>query len=125
VPDTCGRESLLSGGFSKQQRLQSKAQFDYVFRNGGRDHGPLFTVFFCRNNLDCPRLGLAVSRRVSHRAVVRNRIKRQVREAFRQNKDLIAGFDCVVVAKPAAASHEQHSVNSSLVKHWRKISSHA
>lgn len=50
------------------------------------------------------RLGLTVSRRVGG-AVVRNRVKRRVREWFRTHHAIFPkGKDCVVVARPAAAS---------------------
>jgi ribonuclease P protein component len=50
------------------------------------------------------RLGLTVSRRVGG-SVVRNRVKRRVREWFRTHHETLPkGKDCVVVARPAAAS---------------------
>lgn len=51
-----------------------------------------------------PRLGLTVSRRVGG-AVVRNRVKRRLREWFRQHRSgCPAGKDLVIIARPAAAS---------------------
>jgi ribonuclease P protein component len=50
------------------------------------------------------RLGLTVSRRVGG-AVVRNRVKRRVREWFRTHRaSFPKGKDCVLVARPAAAA---------------------
>lgn len=50
------------------------------------------------------RIGLTVSRRVGN-AVVRNRVKRRLREWFRQSAVRAAGaFDWVVIARPAAAA---------------------
>lgn len=50
------------------------------------------------------RLGFAVSRKVDKRAVGRNRIKRVLRETFRQVRGHLAGGDIVVVARPAAST---------------------
>jgi ribonuclease P protein component len=59
------------------------------------------------------RLGLAVSRRVGG-AVVRNRVKRRVREWFRHRRGLLAGLDLVVTARPAAAALDQFAVARTL-----------
>ena len=49
------------------------------------------------------RIGISISQKVSKRAVIRNRIKRQIRAAFRQLlPKLSAGWDVVIVVKPAA-----------------------
>lgn len=61
--------------------------------------GPL-TMYARANDLGHPRLGLSVSRKVGT-AVVRHRIKRCLREAFRlMQHDLPRGYDWVVVVRP-------------------------
>jgi ribonuclease P protein component len=56
----------------------------------------LFVVYALENDLGYPRLGVSISRGCA-KAVVRNRLKRLLREAFRQNQEHIpAGFDYVV-----------------------------
>lgn len=59
------------------------------------------------------RLGLAVSRRVGS-AVVRNHVKRRVREWFRRHRGPLAGLDLVVIARPAAAALEQPAFDARL-----------
>ena len=50
-----------------------------------------------------PRLGITVTRRVG-KAVIRNRVKRQVRECFRRRRALLDdGLDVVVIARAGAA----------------------
>ena len=71
------------------------------------------------------RLGLAVSRKVSLLAVRRNRIKRYLRESFRVNKARLRGYDIVIIARPAAATARHDKLESSIQRHWQKISGHA
>ena len=53
----------------------------------------------CGNPNDVKRLGITVTKKVGN-AVVRNRLKRLIREFFRRNKVLFpAGYDVVVMAK--------------------------
>jgi len=52
--------------------------------------------------------------RVSPKAVTRNRIKRQVREAFRQQQHDLSGLDLVVLAEPAAAAADNAALRAAL-----------
>ena len=115
----------MSEAFDKTCRLLNTAEFEHVFKTGRKNHGKYFLVVACSNNQGSARLGIAVSRKVSTKAVVRNRIKRQIRESFRKNKELLAGLDCVVVARSTASSAENPVLRSSINTHWLKISEHA
>jgi len=74
----------------------------------------------CRGN-DQPtaRLGLAISKKQCKRATARNRIKRLVRESFRQNRDRLEGLDIVVMNKFAAGDAASSELFESLEKHWQ------
>jgi len=115
----------VSEAFTKASRLLGKDEYGQVFKAGQRNHDKFFLVIRWSNDRQQARLGIAVSRKVSPRAVVRNRIKRQIRETFRLNKSLLNGYDCVVVAKSAAAEIDLPGLRSSLDQHWRKISENA
>lgn len=78
-------------------------------------------VFAIPNGMALARLGLAVSRRVSPRAVDRNRIKRQIRESFRQHQILLKGLDVVVVSNPAARTSGNNDIRDALQQHWQHI----
>ncbi len=61
-------------------------------------------VIFCANGLDHPRFCIPVGRKVSKKAVVRNRIRRRIREAFRGPLgQLNQGVDLVVLAQRSVA----------------------
>lgn len=84
--------------FPRAFRLTLAREFQGVYAAKVRKgRGPL-TVFATPNLLGHPRLGLSVGRRVGG-AVVRNRAKRRIREAFRiLRHDLPTGYDFVVCA---------------------------
>jgi ribonuclease P protein component len=82
--------------FPKHLRLLRRGEFRRVYDEGRRRSAPLCTVFFRSNGLDESRLGLTVPLAVGN-AVIRNRVKRRVREAFRLNRAAIpGGWDIVV-----------------------------
>jgi ribonuclease P protein component len=81
-------------------RLSGVNAFTLVYEKGAsRSRGPL-KIFALPNDLTFARLGLSVSRRVGT-APRRNRIKRQLRETFRQLDPAIGGpYDFVIVVRP-------------------------
>jgi ribonuclease P protein component len=101
--------------------LLAKSQFDAVHRSGQRSSDNLFLVSAKLNGLGHPRLGLAVGVRAAGGAVSRNRIKRRVREYFRQNQHLLPTVDMVVNARPAAARATHAETAESLALHWRRV----
>jgi ribonuclease P protein component len=86
----------------KRNRLSRSRDFDAVYRQG-RSTSTRFLVlyWFDRDeNSSEPRLGLAVPKAAGN-AVARNRIKRQLREAWRARLESVpAGRDYVLIAKP-------------------------
>ena len=90
----------MSYTFPKTHRLHGPAAFAAVYDARVREaRGPL-AVFALPNGLPHSRLGLSVSRKIGI-AVRRNRIKRQLREAFRlMQHDLPRGYDLVLVVRP-------------------------
>jgi ribonuclease P protein component len=89
--------------FPKQARLLSRREFRRVYEEGQRRSGRLATVFFLANGLPQTRLGITTPSRLG-KAVLRNRVKRRVREVFRLNRLAIAaGWDIVLNPRQAVA----------------------
>ena len=84
-------------------RLASPEQFRITYRQGRRASNDLVILHAKSNGLAESRLGVAVPGRAGG-AVVRNRIKRRFREAFRVLRPIPAGLDVVVVPKAAATN---------------------
>ncbi len=102
----------------KRARLLKAAQFSRVFDQSVRSGDRYFTVLASPNALLHPRLGLAISKRNAKLAVQRNRLKRIIREYFRQST-LNVDADYVVMAGQQAAQANNKSLFASLEKHWR------
>jgi ribonuclease P protein component len=101
----------------RENRLLKKKDFKKVFKKGkGYSDGFLVKkgqekeglsgrgIFFLKileNGLGVNRFGVVVSRKVSRKATLRNKIKRRVRESLRMGLPQIKkGFDVIFLASP-------------------------
>lgn len=88
----------------RYERLSAPADYTRCYRHGKRLRTDYFTVYAYRREGGVSRLGLAAGKTIGV-AVVRNRVKRRLRELFRRHKALVPeGYDLFVRAVPASAS---------------------
>ncbi|HID48606.1 MAG TPA: ribonuclease P protein component [Chromatiales bacterium] len=111
----------VSKRFSRQQRLPNPAAFKYVFDKPCKVSSRNFTILARANQRNQARLGLAVPKRQIRRAVARNRIKRLVRESFREHQADLAGLDIVVLARAGAGREKNRDILASLAEQWDRL----
>ena len=97
-----------TGRFRRSDRILRSREYQRISKLGKRTAGPAFVMLTAGREGEPmtapPRLGISASRKVGN-AIVRNRVKRRVREWFRHNRgDLEDRVDIVVIARPRAAS---------------------
>jgi ribonuclease P protein component len=87
---------------SRDDRVRTRAEYREAQRSRHRVHTRSFLIVLSPRDDERTRLGITVTKKVGN-AVHRNRIKRCVRESYRQHRDLFPrGFDVVFIAKQGA-----------------------
>jgi ribonuclease P protein component len=102
--------------FGKNKRLVSSEQFKAVLSCNLRARNDLLTLYIAKNNCGYPRLGISVGKSYG-KAVVRNRLKRLLRETFRQSQNQIPpAFDYVIMFSPRLAKKDQSGSSADTIK---------
>jgi len=107
--------------FSKASRLLKPDEYQTVYKKGQWVTNRELIANFIRHNNSTSRLGVTVSKKVSKRAVDRNRIKRQFREWFRKHKQTLRSIDVIITAKPSLNVKSNIEIQQSLEDIWRKV----
>ncbi len=89
--------------FPRRERLTKRREFLEVYEHAGKTAGREFICYVAQQEGRGRKLGLAVSRKVGN-AVVRNRVKRYIREVYRTHRAEFADdIYIVIIARPSAA----------------------
>jgi ribonuclease P protein component len=119
--ETTGATSDRPQRLRRVDRLKKRYEFRQAQLKGRRIHTPHFLIVVRANALDNTRLGITVTKKVGT-AAQRNRIKRVVREVFRQHRRLFpASHDVVFIAKAGATEIDYSSLLSELRRATSKL----
>ena len=96
-----------------EKYITKKEQYDSVYKNGSNRSNRELVIRVLPNQLENSRIGITVSRAVG-KAVVRNRIKRLIRETVRKISPN-PGYDIVFIARPATAITDCRALRQAVV----------
>ncbi len=104
-------------------KFSAPLKLNHIFRRlyATSGHANAYLVVYARRNRTGQnRIGITVSKKLGH-AVVRNRVRRRIREAYRLNEEKFrSGWDIVVVARSKAVSADFDTLTKSLLSLARK-----
>ncbi|GGJ64763.1 ribonuclease P protein component [Anoxybacillus voinovskiensis] len=108
-------------GMKKKYRIKKNKEFQQVFQQGKSMANRQFVVYvFDRPEQPFFRLGLSVSKKIG-KAVVRNQVKRYIRQVFLELREQIApGKDYVVIARIPTSEMNYAEVKKSLIHVLKK-----
>lgn len=110
----------------KENRLKKKKDFEDVFEKGKGFKQAFLFLKAKKNNLKTSRFGFVVGKKVSNKAVVRNQIKRRLREAVRHKLSQVKPSqikscqDVVIVALPGAGDKSFPDIDKAINNLFKK-----
>ncbi len=100
-------------------KLLVAEHYKNVFSKSQRFGNKSITILAKKNNLEHPRLGLAISKKCAKNATDRNRIKRIFRESFRLHQHKLPSVDIIAMCKPNILSLDKKEMHTQIETQWR------
>ena len=101
--------------------VKENHEFRRIYRKGRSAVSPYLVVYCQKNREGRSRLGVTVSTKLGH-AVVRNRVRRRLREIFRLNQGGLAqGYDMILVARTRAVGAEYRELERAFLNVCGKL----
>ncbi len=105
----------------KENRLRHEKDIQALFANGKGVFGIYLSLKFKKNNLSDSRFAMVAGVKVSKKAVVRNRLKRQVRAILHAHlRELAHGFDVAILIRKEAVGKTSGDLEKDLLKLLKK-----
>ena len=112
----------LQFSYSRKYRLASKYEVQSVFAAKPRKVSRQYLlVLYTPNQLPYARLGIIAGKQHLRRAVDRNRVRRVIRESFRQTKAALAGVDLIVMIRSSCSALETKTIRNDIDNLWQAI----
>ena len=111
----------MGNKFFSGWRIRTTSEFRHVYFMNQRLIGCYYLLYYRKNEVKYPRLGVVASKHSVKKAVWRNRIKRVVKEVFRIQKNQLSAFDMVVIAKPPSIKANNKELYKCIKKLFAKL----
>lgn len=106
--------------FNSTRRLINKNDFDYVFNKAKKLVFGHITILYKPNSLSYSRIGFAISKRFATKAVLRNKIRRIIKESFRKQINLPA-YDMVILLNKTCDKQKIDFIQKNIEQLWLKL----
>ncbi|MBQ2839772.1 MAG: ribonuclease P protein component [Oscillospiraceae bacterium] len=96
--------------------VKKNKDFRLIYKRGKSSVSPVLALYARKNKKPSNRIGITVSTKVG-KAVVRNRVRRRIREAYRINeKSFLPGYDIIIVSRVRAAKASFREIEKNLLE---------
>lgn len=106
----------------KQYRLTKNRDFEKIWQKGKSFFIKEIGIKFLSNNLDCSRFGMVVPNKIIKKAVLRNKVKRRLRDIIKSKLPFIKeGVDCIILARQGIGNLSFEELKNKVEAALRKL----
>lgn len=102
------------------EKIKKNIEFREVYNNKDSMANKLLIIYIMKNDQNINKVGFTVSKKVG-KSIVRNRVKRLIRESYRINEDYVKkGYKIVFVARNTAREKSMKEIESAVIHLLKK-----
>ncbi len=116
--------NIKSTGFSRQQRIRKKNDFQTLFNQPYRTGSENFLALWKKGKFSFARIGIITAKKIAKKAVDRNKIRRVIRESFRLAKNQLNNIDLIIIARHECGKLDQIALRKETDHLWKKLQQH-
>lgn len=106
----------------KENRVKKNTDFYNIIQNGKKYYTKIFNIYINDSKIDTYRFGISVNKKIGN-AVIRNKVKRQLRQIIHQNKKYYQiNKDYIIIVKNSYLNYDFSSINQIFVELFKNIS---
>jgi len=95
------------------EMIKKDRQFRYIYSRGKSFANKKLVIYYIKNNDEKLKVGISISKKVG-KAVVRNRLRRLIKENIRINQNLKSGYSMIFLARVGADDLDFNTMKSSI-----------
>ncbi|PKM91223.1 ribonuclease P protein component [Candidatus Falkowbacteria bacterium HGW-Falkowbacteria-1] len=112
--------------FNKKNRVTKTKEIENIFKNGKSFYNDILGFKVLKNEIKNNRFCIIISAKVSKKAVVRNKIKRQIRAIIIGEKNILRNdFDIVIIVNKNIVGRDFSEIKNSLNSAFKKLNLYA
>jgi len=113
------KKEKIKKTLKRNQRIHLQKDFNKIFKDGKKIRTNDFQILILENSLDYSRIGVKINKKVG-KAYQRNKIKRILKEIFRNNQDKIQGLDIIIIPYRSIIDKTYKEIEEEFIKAFQK-----
>lgn len=102
--------------------VKESSDFEKVIKNGKFYKNNIFNIYVLENNYIYPRFGISVGKKISTKAVIRNKFKRQIKNIIDKNKNLYQNHkDYIIIVKRSCLEKNYQELENNFLEIMNRI----
>jgi len=113
------KKEKIKKTLNRNKRIHLQKDFNKIFKDGKKIRANDFQILILENSLDYSRIGVKINKKVG-KAYQRNKIKRILKEIFRNNQDKIQGLDIIIIPYRSIIDKTYKEIEEEFIKAFQK-----